>query len=123
MSMAVSLSVMSAMAQQAGPLKFKTTDVDLHKIPQGVPAAATYKFKNGSKNWTQVRDIVADNGSVKMEYSSEPIGPGKDGYVKITFNASAVGAFKNTVTITTDQPGSTALILHGTVVAKESIAK
>jgi len=105
-------------APKAAPLKWATENIDMGKIPQGTPAAATFNFTNEGKEPVALKTVQPGCGCTTSDYTKEPVAPGKKGYVKAIYNAMAMGSFNKSVTVTTDGGDMTVLIIHGEVVAK-----
>ncbi len=79
--------------------KFIVAKHDFGKIKQDNPAKFTFIFKNTGSKPLIVESATAECGCTTPEYPKEPIIKGKDGKIKVTFNAALSGPFKKNVTV------------------------
>ena len=76
-----------------------------------------FTFTNSGDGNLYIKSARADCGCTRPEYSDEPVAPGKNGKVKVTFVPNGKGHFSKKVTIRTNgKPGKTTLLIKGTVV-------
>jgi len=109
---------LSASVPQNQPaLKWKTTNIDMGKIPQGKPATVTFEFKNTGKIPVVLKNVHPGCGCTTAGYTKEPIEPGKMGNVKATYNAAAIGPFAKSISVTADNDETASLIIQGEVIA------
>jgi hypothetical protein len=93
---------------------------DFGEIPQGTPKAAEFKLTNDGKEPLLIQSARASCGCTNLQYSQEPILPGKTSIIAATYNAAAVGQFTKTITVTTNaDPNPVVLQIKGTVLAKK----
>lgn len=90
-------SAFSAFAQE--PVKFVETKHSFGKLKQNVPATYVFKFTNTSSKPLVIESAVAGCGCTTPEYPKEPIIKGKQGTIKVTYNAASMGAFTKDVTV------------------------
>jgi hypothetical protein len=89
-----------AFGQTKADVKFTAMKHSFGKIKQNVPATYTFTFKNAStKKPLIIESATAQCGCTTPEYPKSPVGKGKTGTIKVTYNAAAVGAFTKTVTV------------------------
>jgi hypothetical protein len=89
-----------AFGQTKDDVKFTAIKHSFGKIKQNVPATYTFTFKNASaKKPLIIESATAQWGCTTPEYPKSPVGKGKNGTIKVTYNAAAVGAFTKTVTV------------------------
>jgi hypothetical protein len=81
------------------PVKFTTTKYNFGKIKQNIPKSCSFTFKNISAKPLIIENAVAGCGCTTPEYPKEPIAKGKDGVIKVTYNAANLGAFTKDVTV------------------------
>lgn len=62
--------------------------VDFGKVPANIPVTGTFVVKNVGKTPLIIENASASCGCTTPEWSKEPIMPGKEGYVKATYNAA-----------------------------------
>ena len=87
----------SAFAQE--PVKFVETKHSFGKLKQNIPATYIFKFSNTSSKPLVIESAVAGCGCTTPEYPKEPIAKGKQGTIKVTYNAASMGAFTKDVTV------------------------
>jgi hypothetical protein len=98
---------------------WKAEAIEVGQIPQGTPKNIEFEFKNTSDKSVIITNVKPACGCTTSDYTKEPIAPGKSGFVKATYNASALGSFNKTVTVTTNLDDTPkVLTFKGTVVAK-----
>jgi hypothetical protein len=80
-----------AQAKADDVAKIKVETIDLGKIPQGVPATATYTVTNIGKTDLIIESANPTCGCTIGDYTKSPIAPGKTGTITATFNAAGLG--------------------------------
>ncbi len=95
-------------------IQFDATTKDLGDIPQNIPAEAIYEFKNTGKEALVIQNVKPACGCTTPNYTSEPVAPGKTGYIKASYNAASPGAFNKSITVTSNA-GTTILYIKGNV--------
>lgn len=101
-------------------LKFVSTTHSFGKIKQNVPATYVFNFSNTGAKPLIVEVATAECGCTTPEYPKEPIAKGKQGNIKVTYNAATAGAFSKKVTVkfaSIDEP--TILTIQGEVIPKK----
>jgi hypothetical protein len=112
-----------AAAQPGNMAAFKwvETTFDFGKIPQGKPVTHEFKFTNTGKVPLVLSSVNASCGCTTPDWTKEPIGPGKTGTIKATFNAASPGAFSKTVTVNANvEGGAVYLTIKGEVLQPET---
>lgn len=94
---------------------------DFGTIPQGTPVTHEFKFTNSGKNPLVISKVDKSCGCTTPKWITEPVLPGKQGFVSATFNAAAPGGFNKTVTVHSNA-GDKVLHIKGTVQPKETPA-
>ena len=94
---------------------------DFGTIPQGTPVTHEFKFTNSGKNPLVISKVDKSCGCTTPKWITEPVMPGKDGFVSATFNAAAPGGFNKTVTVHSNA-GDKVLHIKGTVQPKDATA-
>jgi hypothetical protein len=106
-------------ATETAPITWKASTIDVGEIPQGTPKLIQYEFTNTGKSTVIITKVQGSCGCTATDYTKEPIAPGKTAVIKATYNASNVGAFTKTVTVTTNVDTTpTVLTFKGTVLGK-----
>ena len=89
---------------------------DFGKIKQGVPVTHEFKFTNKGKVPLLIANAQPSCGCTTPDWSRQPVPPGEKGFIKATFNASAVGVFNKSVTVTANvETGAVVLMIKGEV--------
>lgn len=82
-----------------GVLKFEFETHDFGKIPHDKPVSVDFKFTNKGSEPLKLTDVVPTCGCTIADYTKTPVNPGGSGYVKLTYNAKAVGVFSKGITV------------------------
>ncbi len=86
--------------QTKNDVKFTQVKHSFGKIKQNKPVTYIFTFKNASGTKPLiVESATAECGCTTPEYPKSPVGKGKNGTIKVTFNAAALGAFTKKVTV------------------------
>jgi len=89
-----------AFGQTKKDVKFTAMKHTFGKIKQNVPATYTFTFTNASTTKPLIIETAtAQCGCTTPEYPKSPVGKGKKGKIKVTYNAATMGAFTKTVTV------------------------
>ncbi|MBY0346916.1 MAG: DUF1573 domain-containing protein [Hydrotalea flava] len=81
------------------PIQFNTVKHDFGKIKKGIPATYVFHFKNIGNKPVVIEVATAECGCTTPEYPKAPIGKGKSGEIKVTYNAALSGAFTKKVNV------------------------
>jgi hypothetical protein len=95
---------------------WEKTAFDFGKVPQNKPVMVTYSFTNTGKSPLVITNVAVQCGCTNADYSKEPVAPGSKGFVKLTFNAAAMGVFQKGVTVFANTPGEEKLNFSGEVI-------
>ena len=87
----------AAYSQEA--VKFNTTKHSFGKIKKGTPVTYTFSFLNTGSKPLVVEIATAECGCTTPDYPKQPIAKGKEGKIKVTFNAALSGVFHKNVTV------------------------
>lgn len=103
-------------AVAAAGIAWKAETIDVGQIPQNVPKAIDFEFKNTGKTAVVITSVQGSCGCTATNYTKEPILPGKSAKITATYNAANKGAFSKTVTVVTSaETTPKVLTLKGTV--------
>jgi hypothetical protein len=104
-----------------GPLaKFDKLVYDFPDLTQGNPGTASFTLTNAGNEPLLITSASPSCGCTNLQYSKDPILPGKSVTISATYNASAIGPFMKTITVQTNaQQEAVILKLQGKVVAKQ----
>lgn len=92
-------SPLFAQSKVSDVAKFKAETVEFGKIEQGNPTTATFTFTNTSDKPIIIEQANPTCGCTIGDYTKAPIAPGKEGWIKATYNAAAVGSFDKKMTV------------------------
>lgn len=94
------------------PMQIETGDV-----PFGIPVEKQFEVKNISSENLLILEVKSGCHCAVVDWSKEPIPPGKSGTIQITFDALKVGEFYKIISVTTnfDPEVSIALTMVGKV--------
>lgn len=102
-------------AMPAASLKFKETEFDFGKIPQGKPVTHTFEFVNTGKTALSLENVQASCGCTTPEWNKNVIQPGGVSKIVVGYNAAAEGEFAKPVTVTYGEGQFLQLIIKGDV--------
>ena len=78
---------------------FTVTTHSFGKIKQHVPASTDFAFTNNTGKPLIIETATAECGCTTPEYPKTPIQQGKNGVIKVTYNAENPGKFTKRVTV------------------------
>ncbi len=76
-------------------IQFEKTEHDFGKILQGEQLTYTFRFKNVGDAPLIITSVEKTCGCTSPTYSKEPIAPGQDGKVTITYDSKGHKGFQN----------------------------
>ena len=92
---------------------------DYGTIIQGADGSCEFKFSNTGKEPLILQKPITSCGCTTSSWPQEPILPGKNDVIKVTYNTNNIGPINKTVTVNSNaKTGSLRLSIKGTVVAK-----
>lgn len=101
---------------------WEKTSHSFGKIPQGKPVSVVFSFTNTGSKALILTSVSPGCGCTTEDYSKEAIAPGKKGFVKLIFNAAAIGPFTKSATVTANtNPGVITLYFNGEVVPADAM--
>lgn len=87
----------------APKIVFKEETFNFGELPEGPQATHEFKFTNQGKEPLILSNVKASCGCTTPSWPKEPILPGKEGTIVVTYNTQGrPGAFTKTVTITSN---------------------
>lgn len=111
-----------AVANQSVPstnslMKWETESHDFGDIEKGKPVTHKFSFTNTTKETILLTNVKPSCGCTAANYTKTPIKPGEKGIVEATFDANSPGNFQKTITVSTNEQGTTpkVLIIKGSV--------
>jgi hypothetical protein len=97
--------------------KFDQELHDFGKIMQGETVSFPFSFVNSGKSDLIISDVSTSCGCTVGSFPKNPIHPGKDGIIKVSFNSAGKHGFqnKNIVIVANTQPNTTILRIKAEV--------
>jgi hypothetical protein len=114
-------------AKPGGPkgpvLTFTEIYHDFKQIKQDEVVSYIFKFKNTGDQPLMITDIKIPCGCTTPEFSKEPVLPGKESEVKVTFNpvGQEKGEFRKALEVHSNMPGRAPMLLIKGVIVKGKI--
>ncbi len=104
--------------------KFTSETIDIGKIQVDVPTTATFVVTNIGNAPLIIDQANPTCGCTIGDYTKSPIAKGKEGWIKATYNAKALGSFTKSMTVKFAGFNETKTItIKGEVLSKEDFAK
>jgi len=102
---------------QLPSFSFESELHDFGKILQGETVSYPFKFKNSGKSDLIIADVSTSCGCTVPSYPKEPIHPGQDGVIKVSFNSAGKHGFQNKsiVIVANTQPNTVILRIKAEV--------
>jgi hypothetical protein len=99
-------------------IEFTKTEHDFGRLVHGEKVSFIYKFTNTGESDLILSKVSASCGCTASKYTKEPVKPGKEGKVEVTFDSNGQkGMVNKTVTVISNtQPQSTTLRLKAQVI-------
>lgn len=103
-------------------ISFTKTEHDFGKLIQGEKVSYIFKFKNTGDAPLLISKVSASCGCTASKYPKEPVAPGEEARLEVTFDSSGQRGIQNkTITVLTNtQPKSTTLRLKAQVATPDS---
>ena len=100
-----------------GKITFENTTYDFGTVKEGEVVDHTFKFKNEGTEPVILAQVSASCGCTTPSYTKDPILPGKEGEIKVSFNsAGQPGVQQKIVTVSSNaENGVLTVELKGTV--------
>ncbi|TVQ78203.1 MAG: DUF1573 domain-containing protein [Flavobacteriales bacterium] len=110
-----------AFAQSKGPeITFETTTIDYGQIDEKADGARTFVFRNTGNEPLIIERAQPTCGCTVPDWPREPIMPGKEGKIQVTYDTKRIGHFNKSIKIysnasNTDAQGITTLRIRGEI--------
>ncbi|HLP49999.1 MAG TPA: DUF1573 domain-containing protein [Chitinophagales bacterium] len=114
-----------AAAKPANPnaarIVFKEETHNFAEVPEGPQVTYEFKFNNAGKEPLILSNVRASCGCTTPSWPKEPIMPGKDGAILVTYNTQGrPGPFNKSITINSNgEPADKIIYIKGEVVKAE----
>ncbi|MBP6978010.1 MAG: DUF1573 domain-containing protein [Bacteroidales bacterium] len=84
-------------------ISFESDEHDFGRILQGEVVTYAFRFKNTGKTDLLVSSVSTSCGCTVSKYAKDPVRPGGQGVIEVTFNSSGRKGFQNkTITVLTN---------------------
>jgi Protein of unknown function (DUF1573) len=106
-------------------VEFAQTEFDFGTITQGDTVSHTYTFTNKGSKPLIIANAWGSCGCTVPQYPKEPVAPGEQGQVRVTFNSlGKSGAQHKSVTMQMNTPKhEEEIFINGTVELKKEVKK
>ena len=104
-------------------ITFAKTEHDFGRLIQGEQVVYVFKFTNTGNSDLLISKVSASCGCTASKFTRDPIRPGKEGKIEVTFDSNGQRGVQNkTVTVLTNgKPQTTVLRIKAQVVTPESL--
>ena len=102
--------VLSSFAVPKAAIEWSFTEYDFGKIEKNKPATIDFTFKNPGMVPLIIQDVKTSCGCTVPDYPKQPIIPGTQGKITVTYDAKESGYFSKTITITANTEQVTYLL-------------
>lgn len=108
----------------APKIVFREENFNFGDIPEGPAVTHEFKFTNTGREPLVLSNVKASCGCTTPNWTKEPVLPGKEGVITVTYNTQGrPGGFNKTVTITSNADEPNKIITIKGEVQKEDPAK
>jgi hypothetical protein len=118
------LSAINLQAQTADTtvvITFASTVHDYGNIVQGADGSCEFKFTNEGKSPLVLSNVRASCGCTVPSWTKEPVLPGKEGVIKVTYNTNIVGTFSKAITVNSNAKNAEVVLnIKGNVTPKQT---
>lgn len=104
-------------SQNAGKVEWLDRQITTGNVPFGQAVSREFRFKNISSENLMILQVKSTCHCTVTEWDRNPVGPGKIGTIKVTYDSQKEGDFYRIVSVTTnfDSMQSVPLALAGKV--------
>jgi hypothetical protein len=97
---------------------FEEITFDLGTVQSGESVTHEFKFKNSGDKDLIISQAKGSCGCTQPEYPKDPIAPGDEGVIKVTFNSTGISGqiTKNVTLIANTTPNTKVLTITGEVI-------
>lgn len=119
---AIPASVDNPVSAGSAKFKWESTTHDFGKIKVKSPVEHKFVFTNTGDTPLVISNVKPSCGCTVTEYTKEPVLPGKQGFVKATYDTKRMGIFNKSIRVTANIEGGTEmLMIKGEVVAEQPV--
>ena len=92
-------------------ITFLYLEYDYGTIMKGADGSCEFRFKNTGNKPLILTNVHASCGCTVPSWTKEPVMPGKEGVIKVTYNTSHVGLISKSITVESNAKNSS-VVLH-----------
>lgn len=119
-SVSISLYSQETQAVKSDSIIFETIVYDYGTIEQGSDGNCEFKFTNKGESPLILSNVRASCGCTAPKWTKEPVQPGANGTIDVSYNTNLVGAFNKTITVNSNAANSVVTLrIKGNVVPKQ----
>ena len=100
-------------------MTFKTTEVSLGDIPQGIPIDISFEMINEGTGPLIIERAKPSCGCTGVKYPESPIKAGESANITAVYNAKSAGSFTKTITIFSNATEKTQVLKFSGVVINQ----
>lgn len=100
----------SAQAASKAVISFASSEHDFGTVPQGTPVTYVFNFRNTGKEPLVLSAVNPSCGCTTPEWPKEPVAPGSNAKITVTYNAANPGTFTKTVTVVSNAATPTTIL-------------
>jgi hypothetical protein len=103
-------------------ITFKNSEHDFGRVIEGEKITYAFKFTNTGSGNLVITNVSSSCGCTVPEYTNDPVQPGENGNIKVTFDSQNRKGFQNkTVTVVSNtQPNTKVLRIKAQVIEPEN---
>ena len=114
--LSITAIILSSFSGPKAAIEWSFTEYNFGAIERNKPATIEFVFKNPGMIPLVVTDVKSSCGCTVPDYPKEPISPGGEGKIVVTFDAKLSGYFNKTITVNTNTAdGVSRLYIKGEV--------
>ncbi len=104
-------------------MEFRETLHDFGTVIEGEIVTFSFKFKNDGGSNLLISNVSASCGCTATKYTREPVKPGEEGVVTVTFNTHRRNGFQNkSITVASNtQPNKTVLRIKAKIISPKDL--
>ncbi|MDZ7740353.1 MAG: DUF1573 domain-containing protein [Bacteroidota bacterium] len=102
-------------------IEFNKTEHDFGKVIEGEIVTYSFRFKNTGRSDLIISSVSSSCGCTASEYPRDPVEPGEEGIVRLSFDSSRRKGFqsKTATVLANTQPNRTSLRIKAMVINPE----
>ena len=113
---------LTQLAKDTTSVKFNEMKYDFGTITQGEVIKHIFKYKNTGDKPLVIKDVHTSCGCTVADYSKEPVAPGDEGFISVTFDSFGKTGeqYKNVTIVMNTNPPKKNLVITGKVKVEDT---